>query len=77
MERLVWVAMITSAENRAWHGDLPLGPAFRQAGLPVPSVIRACKLATIEADHAELLGSIARELMAEVLALLGRSLGLD
>ena len=45
---LLWVAMITSAESRAWPGDVPLGEHYREAGLPAPSVIRPCKLATIE-----------------------------
>ena len=74
--RLLWVAMITSAENRPWPGDLPLGPAYRQAGLPAPSIVRACKVATIEAAHAEPLGRLAPELMDEVVSLLRQSLGL-
>lgn len=63
---LLWVAMITSAESRAWPGDVPLGEHYREAGLPAPSVIRPCKLATIEARHAEPLGRIAPALMREV-----------
>jgi len=55
---LLWVVMITSAENRAWPGDVPLGESHVGAGLPAPSVIRPCKLATIEARHAERLGRI-------------------
>jgi mRNA interferase MazF len=36
---LLWVAMITSAENRAWPGDdVPLGGCYRDVGLPAPSV---------------------------------------
>jgi mRNA interferase MazF len=58
--------MITSAGNRAWPGDVPLGEKFREAGLPAPSVIRSCKLATIGARHARLLGRIAPALMREV-----------
>ena len=74
--RLIWVAMITSAENRPWPGDLPLGQGCRQAGLPAPSVIRACKLATIEANDAEPLGRISLGLMVEVLSAVRRSMGL-
>ena len=59
-ERLVWVAMITSADTRAGLGDLPFGPAYRRGELPAPSVIRPGQLATIEADHAERLDRIAR-----------------
>jgi mRNA interferase MazF len=63
---LIWVAMITSAENRPWPGDLALGDTYREAGLPAPSVIRPCKLATIEVRHAELLGQISIALMRQV-----------
>lgn len=63
---LLWVAMITSADNRPWAGDVPLGAQYREAGLPAPSVIRPVKTATIEAAHAEKLGSIAPDLIALV-----------
>jgi mRNA interferase MazF len=33
-EGLLWVAMIASAENRAWPGDLSLGKRYGEAGLP-------------------------------------------
>ena len=36
---LLWVAMITRAENRGWPGDVPVNK-LDSAGLPVPSVIR-------------------------------------
>src|SRR6202035_1383666 len=42
--RLLWVAMITSAENRAWPEDVPFGDSYAKAGLPAPSLIRPCKL---------------------------------
>jgi len=58
--------MITSAENRPWSGDLSFGDAFAEAGLPAPSVIRPCKIATIEARYAERLGRINPPLMADV-----------
>ena len=73
-EGLLWVMMITSAENRRWPGDLALGPSQADASLSAPSVIRPCKLATIEARHAEPLGRIRPELMEEVLAALRRYL---
>ena len=62
---LLWVVMITSAENRPWTGHLSFGDSFAEAGLPAPSVVRPCKIATIEARHAEYLGR-KRPLMAEV-----------
>lgn len=56
---LLWVVMITSADNRPWPGDVAFDGAEPEAGLPAPSVIRPCKIATIEARHAQLLGRIA------------------
>ncbi|MGO8846522.1 MAG: type II toxin-antitoxin system PemK/MazF family toxin [Methylocella sp.] len=75
-ESLLWVAMITSAENRAWPGDVPFGNFYAQSGLPAPSVVRPCKLATIEVRHAERLGHIKPALMREVAEVLQRYLGL-
>lgn len=63
---LLWVAMITSADNRPWAGDVPLGDGYRDAGLPAPSVIRPVKIATIEAVHAQKLGKITPDLMTLV-----------
>jgi len=54
---LLWVSMITSAENRAWPSDIALSD-LSGTGLPVPSLIRTAKIATIEARDAELLGHI-------------------
>jgi mRNA interferase MazF len=45
--RLLWVVMITSAENRAWSCDVPIGDLGR-AGLPAPSVVRPAKIACID-----------------------------
>jgi mRNA interferase MazF len=44
---LVWVAMITSAENAAWSSDIAIADPAR-AGLPAPSVVRPAKIACIE-----------------------------
>ncbi len=65
-EGLLWVVMITSAENRSWPGDVSLGLSYGEVGLPAPSVIRPCKIATIEAGHAEKLGRIKPTTMAQV-----------
>jgi mRNA interferase MazF len=54
---LLWVLMITSAENRRWPEDVPISGA-RKAGLPAPSVVRCAKVATIEAQEAERIGSL-------------------
>lgn len=54
---MLWVAMITSAENRGWPGDVVVHDLAR-AGLPAPSVIRTAKIATIESSDATRLGRI-------------------
>ena len=59
--RLVWVLMITSAENKLWPGDVDLGDEFREAGLPVPSLVRTAKVATIETTLAEIFERSERE----------------
>jgi mRNA interferase MazF len=54
---LLWVVMITAAENRPWPGDVRLSDATR-GGLSIPSVIRPTKIATIEATQASRIGTI-------------------
>ncbi|CAA7613944.1 type II toxin-antitoxin system PemK/MazF family toxin [Magnetospirillum sp. UT-4] len=66
---LLWVLMITSAENRGWPGDVPIAD-LTGAGLPAPSVIRTAKIATIEAKDAERIGSLepgARQAVRQLL----------
>lgn len=72
---LLWVVMITSAENRAWPGDVSLEATFREAGLPVPSVVRPCKIATIEGRLAEPIGAIQPGLLRKVEDAIRRQLG--
>lgn len=55
---LLWVVMITSAENRGWPADVEVSD-LAAAGLPAPSVIRTAKIATIEAKEAQRLGTLA------------------
>ncbi|GAA0703812.1 type II toxin-antitoxin system PemK/MazF family toxin [Dokdonella soli] len=62
---LLWVLMITSAENRGWPGDVAV-PDLVKAGLPVPSVIRTAKVATIDARDAEPLGRIGARTRRQV-----------
>jgi mRNA interferase MazF len=62
---LLWVLMITSAENRGWPGDVSVS-ALGKTGLPAPSVVRTAKIATIEARDAELLGKLGRTNFGEV-----------
>lgn len=70
---LLWVLMITSAENRGWPGDVAIMD-LGKAGLPVASVIRTAKIATIEAKEAEKLGSIGPNEKSAVESLLSAQL---
>jgi mRNA interferase MazF len=49
---LIWVAMITSADNAPWSCDVVIGDLAR-AGLPAPSVVRTAKIACIEPARIE------------------------
>ena len=55
---LIWVVMITAAENRAWPGDVAVANPQR-AGLSIASVIRPTKIATIEAAQAVRIGRVS------------------
>lgn len=54
---LVWVLMITSADNRGWPGDVAVSD-LDVAGLPAPSLVRTAKVAVIDVRDAERLGSL-------------------
>jgi mRNA interferase MazF len=71
---LLWVVMITSAENRAWPGDVAINN-LDQAGLPAPSVVRTAKIATIELSDATRLGKVSAAVLKQVLGKIGRELG--
>jgi mRNA interferase MazF len=62
---LLWVLMITSAENRGWPGDV-LITGTEKTGLPAPSIIRTAKIATIEARDAERLGKVSAAVLTHV-----------
>lgn len=72
---LLWVVMITSAENRGWPGDVAIGD-LAAAGLPVASLIRTAKIATIDAADASRLGRIGGVLLKRVTRNLAKELGL-
>jgi mRNA interferase MazF len=63
---LIWVVMITSAENRGWPSDVSI-TALARAGLPVASVIRPAKIATIDAVDATKLGSVSDTQLRKVM----------
>jgi len=57
---LLWVLMITSARNCGWPGDVTVSE-LGSAGLPVASVVRTAKIATIEAKEAERIGNLCEK----------------
>jgi mRNA interferase MazF len=62
---VIWVLMITSAENRSWPGDVPiLDPSA--AGLPSASVVRTEKIATIDTAGVERIGVLPHNLRDQV-----------
>jgi len=54
---LLWLVMITSAENRGWPDDAGISD-FHAAGLPAPSIVRPAKIATVDARDAQRLGTL-------------------
>jgi mRNA interferase MazF len=49
---LIWLAMITSAENERWSSDVPISDLDR-AGLPAASLVRPAKIACIDPARIE------------------------
>jgi mRNA interferase MazF len=47
---LVWLAMVTSAENAPWDCDVAVTD-LKASALPVPSVIRPAKIANVDASR--------------------------
>lgn len=66
---LLWVLMITSAANPHWPEDVEIDD-HEGAGLPIASVVRTAKIATIEARAASRLGTISERNAACVAAIL-------
>jgi mRNA interferase MazF len=63
---LVWVVMITSAANSRWPDDVLIDHDHAALGLPVPSLIRPAKIATIDAAAADRIGMLDEGRMAAV-----------
>lgn len=72
---LLWVVMITSAANRGWPGDVPLVDGYREMGLPVASIVRTTKIATIDASHAQRIGRLSAAVWPQVSTALREHLG--
>jgi mRNA interferase MazF len=66
---LLWVLMITSAANPRWPEDVEIDD-HAAAGLPIPSIARTAKIATIEARAASRLGMLIGQNAARVAAIL-------
>lgn len=62
---LIWVGMITSARRQRWPGDVPIKD-HEAAGLPVPSVVRTAKVATLQAVSATRIGRLPDAQIATV-----------
>ena len=62
---LAWVLMITSAANASWASDIII-ENHEAAGLPVPSVIRVEKIATLDMASAHLVGRLPEKEWSQV-----------
>jgi mRNA interferase MazF len=62
-----WALMITSARHRNWPGDIFI-PDEAAVGLPIPSMVRTAKIATVHLSHAELIGRIDPDVLSAALA---------
>ena len=72
---LIWAAMITNAGRKRWEGDVRVEDLGR-AGLPIPSVIRTAKLATLEMAGADRIGRVSDDELAAVREQMRQHLGL-
>jgi mRNA interferase MazF len=72
---LIWAAMITNAKRPAWPGDVLIDD-HEAAGLPVPSIVRTTKVATLETAAATRIGRLPDRQIAEVRSLVSAYLGL-
>jgi mRNA interferase MazF len=70
---LLWVLMITSAANQSWPDDVPISD-LTAAGLTKPSVVRVCKIATVEAARCERIGRLTEDAAAAAAGALRRLL---
>jgi mRNA interferase MazF len=71
---LLWVLMITAAANPSWPDDVAIDN-HAAAGLPIASVVRTAKIATIAAAEARRLGALPAREAGAVGAILRRRFG--
>ena len=74
-ELVLWAVMITSAANRRWPGDFEISDHL-SLRLPIPSVVRTEKIATVECSGAKKLSRATPHLLAEVQNRVACNLGL-
>jgi mRNA interferase MazF len=73
--RLYWVIMITSVIDPKWEGDIEIKD-YTGAGLPVRSIIRTAKIATLQEDRIlGRIGHLVRKESQQVLTQLNKWLG--
>ena len=66
---LLWLLMITAAANRGWPEDVIIDD-HAAAGLPIPSIVRTAKIATIAAGDAQPLGALPAPVIARIAKIL-------
>jgi mRNA interferase MazF len=75
---LLWLVMITSAENPGRQGDVGISD-LSAAGLPAPSIVRPAKIATMDPRDAQQLGTLSgadrKAVAAGLRAILGAVIG--
>ncbi len=64
---LLWTLMITGANRAKWKGDIDL-PDHEVLGLPIASMVRTAKIATIDAREAERIAQIDGDVLQQILA---------
>lgn len=65
--------MITAAANQRWPDDVAIDD-HENVGLPIPSVVRTAKVATIDMGAATRIGALGRDNAKDVNAILQRRL---
>lgn len=73
---LQWAVMVTSAANAGWVDDISLVERHAECGLDVPSVIRPAKIATINVEAAERVGTLPADLFRAVICSVASRLAL-
>lgn len=63
---LLWTLMITGANRDKWEGDIVL-PDHEAISLPIASMVRTAKIATIDAREAQGIAQIEGDLLRQVL----------